>query len=247
MMVDSRNIATVLIVSGDLEATRQITDVLQQQALSVEFSIDTSVALEKLSQRKYEALLIDLSLGAKALHFHRQVRNSASNRTAITFALTTSREETAFALKQGFSFALERPLIAESVAHTLKVAYGLIVRERRRYFRCSVAVPAVLSRKAAPEVYAQTINVSEGGLALRSSTILASSLEATIEFTLTDPKLHIKAYSRVCWHNEKGEAGLSFILMPLEMASGLQQWLALKLEKQLPVSVADRFRIPIRQ
>lgn len=242
-MYESKNhkVGTVLIVSRDEAASRQISDVLNEHALGAETSVDTSAALDRLARRKYEALIVDLSLGGQAEGFLEQIRASPSNRTAVTFAVT-SEYDTAYALKRGFSFVLEKPLALESIRHTLKVAYGLIVRERRRYFRFPVSVPAVLNRKSAAEVYGRTINISERGMALRASIPLAPGSEGTAQFTLPDPPLSITAESKVCWSNEEGDAGLSFLFLPFDMASELQAWLARKLEDEIPQLVADKFR-----
>jgi len=232
----------ILLVSRDAIANRQMTDAMQRLALSVEACVDISAAAERLSRNKFEAVVIDLALDQGFVCLER-VRASATNRTAVIFTLTSSSHETAHALKQGSSFVLQRPLTAESIDHTLKVAYGFIVRERRRYFRYPVTVPVALRRKAAPEeVFGQTINISERGMALRTLTPLAMGSEATAQFTLPDPLLRITAESKVCWNNEKGEAGLFFHFLPSDLVSELQSWLAQKLEKQLPPLVTDKFR-----
>ena len=239
---DAQKLGSVLLVSGDVPASRLITHALEASALSVELSAGLSDALDRLSHHKFEALVVDFSLADQATACLQQVRSSALNRTAITFAITSSSDETARALKQGFGFVFERPLTADSVSHTLKVAYGLIVRERRRYFRFPVSVPAVLSRKAESEVYARTLNVSECGVALSTSVPLPPGSEGTVQFTLPDPSLRISADAKVCWNNEDGEAGLSFLFLPFDLASELQAWLAQKLEEQLPPQVVEKFR-----
>jgi ActR/RegA family two-component response regulator len=231
--IEQQKLGRVLLVSRDFAATRQIGDAMQEHGMSVEISTDISLAWEKLSRRKYEAIVVDASLGQKALYLFQQIRQSTAHRTAVTFAITDDQSDTALALKHGFGFALERPLTQESIAHTLKVAYGLILRERRRYFRHPVIVPAVLSRKAS-EIFARTINISEGGVAIQTSVPLEPGLEAGLEFTLDDPRLRIKCDARVCWQNEDGKAGLSFVAMPFDLISALNQWLALKLEELLP-------------
>jgi hypothetical protein len=239
---ETRNVATVLIASRDALASRQISDVMQEHALAVEVSVDPSLAGHRLSHHKFEAVVVDSALEDQAIACYRQLRASSLNRTAVTFALTRSSQETAAALRQGFSFVLERPLTPESISHTLKVAYGLIVRERRRYFRYPVAVPAVLSRKGAPEVFGRTVNVSENGMALIASVPLPPGSEGTVQFTLPEPPLQITADSKVCWNDEKGQAGLLFLFLPSDLASHLQSWLAQKLEEQLPQLVAEKFR-----
>ena len=238
-------VGTVLLVSRDEIATRQVTDAMQQLGVSVEVCVDISAAADRLSRHKFEGVVIDLALGDQGLVNQglvclEHVRASASNRTAVIFTLTSSSEETAHALKAGSSFVLQRPLTSESISNTLKVAYGFIVRERRRYFRYPAVVPVVLNRKMAAPVFGQTVNISERGMALRTLTPLAPGSEATVQFTLPDSLLRITAESRVCWNNEKGEVGLSFHFLPFDCASQLQSWLARKLEKQLPQLVTDK-------
>ena len=170
------------------------------------------------------------------------MRGSASNRTAITFAITSSSAETTYALKAGSSFALERPLTPDSIRRTLKAAYGLIVRERRRYFRYPVSVPAAASRKGESDVFGRTVNISERGVALSTSAPLMPGTEVTIQFTLTNPQLAITADCKVCWHNDKGQSGLLFLFLPSNLSSELQAWLARRLEEQLPDPVTRRFQ-----
>jgi len=235
-------VGTVLLVSRDEIASRQVADAMQQLAVSVEVCVDISAAADRLSRRKFEGVVIDLALGGQGTVCLEHVRVSALNQTAIIFTLTSSSEETAHALKAGSSFVLQRPLTSESIGNTLKVAYGFIMRERRRYFRYPVVAPVVLNRKMAPPVFGQTVNVSELGMALRTLTPLAPGSEGTVQFTLPDPLLRITGESKVCWNNEKGEVGLSFHFLPFDCASQLQSWLAQKLEKQLHQLVTDRFR-----
>jgi len=236
---DRQKLGNALVASRDGTATHLVGEAMQGREMFVDVSPDLSSAWEKLNRRKYEALVVDCALGHQAFCFLQQVRNCAANRTAVTFAITDDQTDTGLALRHGYAFALERPLTTESIAHTLRVAYGLIVRERRRYFRYSIVVPAVLSRKGTSEIYGRTINISEGGLALHTSVRLETGLEANLEFTLPDPKLRIKTDARVCWQkDDDGKTGLSFVGMPFDLTSALNQWLALKLEQELPLQSA---------
>lgn len=235
-------VGNVLLISPDRTAAAQVTEVLREHALAVEAIATTIVALDRLHHQKFEAVVIDWKLGNQAPTCLHQLRASPLNRTAIAFALTRGSEETTIALREGFSFILERPLSPESISHTVKVAYGLIVRERRRYFRYPVVVPVVLSRKNSSEVFGRTVNVSENGLALSCSVPLVRDSEGSVQFALPDPVLQITADVRVCWHDQQGNCGLQFLFMPSDLASHLQTWLARKLEKELPQAVAEKFR-----
>jgi len=235
-------VANVLLVSSDRNAAQQISEVLREHALSLDTISSPAAALDRLRHHKFEAVVIDWALDNQAATCLHQLRSSPLNRTAIAFALTRGSEETTTALREGFSFVLERPLSSESITRTVKVAYGLIVRERRRYYRYPVIVPAVLSRKNADEVFGRTVNVSENGMALRCSAALLRGSEGTIQFTLPDPELQITAEAKVCWHDEYGNSGLQFLFMPADLTSHLQSWLGRKLEEELPQAVAEKFQ-----
>src|SRR5579884_2239207 len=132
---ERQKLGRALVASRDGTATDQICEGMRAHQMFVDVSVDLSSAWDKLSRRKYEALVVDCGLGHEAFSFLQRVRNCAANRTAVTFAITEDQRDTGLALKHGYAFALERPLTRESISHTLRVAYGLIVRERRRYFR----------------------------------------------------------------------------------------------------------------
>jgi len=238
----ARAIGTALIVSEDAVNTRQIAEAMQELALSVEVCNKVLDAMDRVNRSKLEVAVIDFSLGSQAALLLEQLRGSASNRTAVAFAITSSSVETAYALKAGSSFALERPLTFESLRHTLQAAYGTIVRERRRYFRYPISVPAAASKKGELEIFGETVNVSERGVAFSGSTPLGPGAEVTLQFTLTNPQLAITAECKVCWTNDRGQSGLSFLSMPSNLSSELQAWLARRLEEQLPDLVTRRFQ-----
>src|SRR5208282_4134783 len=92
-----------------------------------------------------------------------------------------------FAEHTGFVF--ERPLSTQSIRRTLKPAYGLILRERRRYFRYPVAIAVTIRRRNTPEVRCYSVNISEGGMAVSTSVPLSAGEEVQVQFTLPDHKV----------------------------------------------------------
>jgi CheY-like chemotaxis protein len=237
-----KSIGSTLLISQDEVAIRLVVEALQELALAVETSSDISEALDRVNHQKFEAVFVDTLLGNQATYFLERLRASASNRTAVAFAITASSAKTGDALRAGASFALQRPLTPDSISNTLKAAYGLIVRERRRYFRYPVSVPAVARKKGELEVFGSTVNVSERGMAFSGSRPLTVGVEVTMEFALTDPELTVTAQSIVRWHNARNQSGLSFVFLTSDISSELQGWLARKLEEQMPGPVARRFQ-----
>jgi ActR/RegA family two-component response regulator len=235
------SVGSTLLVSNDAATIQQLTESMQQLAMSPEICVEVPAALLLLNRRKFEAVIVDLQLGQAAKTVLEQVRRSPSNRTAVTFTISNSEAETAIAFAAGSSFVLERPLSTTSISRTLKAAYGLIVRERRRYFRCPVEIPATMRRQDGPEVNCRTVNISEGGIAMSTSVPLRPGVQVQVQFTLPGQQSELAAESTVRWW-ERDHLGLQFLALFSEQKSELQEWLSRRLEQNLPESVAERFR-----
>ena len=237
----SASIAGVLVVSNDAVTIAQLSESMQKLAMSPEVCPEVGTALGLLSRRKFEAVVVDLQLGAQANSVIERVRQSPANRTAVIFTICDSDAETASAFKAGSNFVLRRPLSPATVDRNLKVAYGLIVRERRRYFRCPVEIPAVVSADAEPQIHGQTVNISEGGMAISTPVSLGTGVKVQVEFTLPGHATQFTAGASVCWCKDT-YLGLQFTSLSSQLTSELQEWLARRLEQSLPPSVADKFR-----
>jgi len=237
----SESMGSALVVSNDAATIKQLGASMQQLAMSPEVSFEIASALDLLNRRKFEAVVVDLQLGDQAKAVLEKIRLSPANRTAVLFTISDSDAETAVAFKAGTNFVLRRPLSRATIDRSLKVAYGLIVRERRRYFRCPVAIPATISTPGASAVHGTTLNISEGGVAINTSLPLKPGVQVKVQFTLPDRDTHFETEATVCWSKE-GYLGFQFTSLSGPLASELQEWLARRLEESIPQSVADKFR-----
>jgi hypothetical protein len=218
-----------------------LKEAMRELALYPQVCLEVPTALGLVNSQKFEAVIVDLLLG-EAQTILEEVRTSRSNRTAVLFTLSGSFAGTAGAFKAGTSFVLERPLSATSINRTLKAAYGLIVRERRRYFRCPIEVPAEVEGPEESNVLCRTMNISEGGMAVTTSTPLKSGVQVIVRFKVPDRPVQVEAQAYVCWSDGKGRMGLQFVATTEAGKSELQEWLSRKLEESLPESVAEKFR-----
>ncbi|HEV8047042.1 MAG TPA: PilZ domain-containing protein [Terriglobales bacterium] len=233
-------VAGVLIVSNDKVTIAQLNQSMAKLAMSPEICAEIPTALGLLNSRKFEAVTVDFKLGAQANAIIEKIRLSPSNRTAVIFAISDSDAETAAAYKAGSNFVLRRPLTPDSIDRNMKVAYGLIVRERRRYFRCPVEIPALISRPDA-EIRGKTVNISEGGIAISTAVPLGPGINVQVEFTLPGHQSRFVVGAAVCWCKDT-YLGLQFTSLSPQVSSELQEWLARRLEESLPSSVTDKFR-----
>jgi CheY-like chemotaxis protein len=232
-----------LLVSSDPETVKLLTAALQRLATSTIVSDDTSAALNLLNKRKFEAIVVDLTQDQEAKAVLEHARSSPSNRTTVTFAVIQNERERKIAFAAGSNFVLRKPLVPDSVDRTLNAAYGLIMRERRRYFRCPTAIPvcvqgAVLDR----DVLCQIMNISEGGMAIASPGQLRPGVQVIAKFVLPGQTEDYVAECEICWCDENGRAGLRFLSLSSERKAALQSWLSHKLEETLLETVTNRFR-----
>src|ERR1039458_23357 len=237
----SVSIADALLVSNDAVTINQLSQSMQQLAMSPEVCVEVPSALVLLNQRKFEAVIVDLQLGGQANALLEQTRRSPSNQTAVIFTVSDSDAETVSAFKAGSNFVLRRPLSLTSIGRSLKVAYGLILRGRRRYFRCPVKIPAAICRAGMPEVHGETMNISEGGMAITTSASLLPGVKVQVHFTLPGHESWFVVEAAICWC-KKTYLGLQFTSLSPHLTSELQEWLLCRLEETLPESIADKFR-----
>jgi ActR/RegA family two-component response regulator len=233
-------VGRVLLVSNDEIAIEQLSESMQRFALFPERCPEVSSALERVNRAKFEAVIVDFRLGSQAGAVLEGVRHSTSNKHAVVFTVSDSEVEATGAFKAGSTFVLRRPLSAASIDLSLKAAYGLMIRERRRYFRCPVEVPVAILRAAMQTVHGHTVNVSEGGMSINTATSLSPGDPVELQFILPGSEFQFVLESQVCWAREDG-VGLQFTSSSLRRTAKLQEWLSHRLEETIPQSVRDKF------
>jgi len=239
----SPSIARSLLVSRDARTIDCITSTLSGLAVATDVCVDPCRAAKMLHTRKFDAVIVDFNLGEHAPGLLGEMRLSTSNRTAPAIAIVRDKFDLALAHVASSNLILQRPLVKESLLRTLNAGYGLIMRERRRYFRCHIKTPILVRRIDMREKRCHIVNISEGGVEISSAPPkLVPGARLYAEFGLPQGTVRIKTVCETRWRNG-GHAGLQFLLMPLEQRCDLQEWLAARLEDNLPESVAEMFRM----
>src|ERR1019366_7811038 len=233
-------IGLALLVSADPVTIQQFSHALQEFSISPDVCQEATGAVRLLNRRKFDAVIVDLQLGEQCALILDEVHLSSSNRTAVTFAISGS-DAGCTAVREKSEFVFERRLSTQSIRNTLKPAYGLILRERRRYFRCPISIPVFILRRTMPEVCCHSLNISEGGMAVSTFVPLNTGECVQVQFTLPGHEVPFSAESTICWW-KTGHLGVRFMSLSQEHKSELQGWLSRKLEEILPEFVARRFQ-----
>lgn len=183
----------------------------------------------ELSAAKYEGVLVDFAVPA-AMAILSAVRNSRSNEKAVIFGVVTDAFKRHQVLENGANVVLERPLDATQIRRALYAAYNLMVRERRRYFRCAIEAPVlVIQPNSESDFRCTCINISSTGIALKTQSVFKPGEELQIIVFLCEGKLAIRARATVVWDDRHGKTGLTFRCSTPQHQSDLEGWLDLQL------------------
>jgi hypothetical protein len=148
-----------------------------------------------LQRQKFEGCVMRL-YDPEAEQILNAARSSASNRPMVIYGIARNAKEALRCSSFGVNAILDEPLDRSGV---LKVVYStqrLVINELRRYVRVPVESQAMVETPAGSTI-ATTVDVSAGGLSLRSTAALASNSVKLMLALPGLPLLNVHAY--LCW------------------------------------------------
>jgi ActR/RegA family two-component response regulator/Tfp pilus assembly protein PilZ len=223
----------VLLVSRDIQTIEFICHYMQKLAMHVETACDVESATRKLCRCKFEGVIIDLELGDEALQLLKKLRDLTSHRHAISFVIVGNEIETGIEYKPHATFVLRRPFSAPSVIRNLRASYPLMFRERRRDYRYPVEMRTIIGVDST-ELTASSINISETGIAIHSSTPLDIGTRVQLRLDLPGVAESLNISGEVRWTDPKGRTGIHFLEVPRVVSERLQLWLAERMTELVP-------------
>jgi PilZ domain len=231
-----------LLLSNDSAAVGQLTNGMQQFAITADVCSDLATASRLINTRKFEVIVLDFALTKQVAHVLERIRLSPANQNSVTFALVDSRAPEKAPVEP--SFIMHKPLTGRSVGRTLKASLGRIIRDYRRYYRCVVTIPVILQLDGETKASCscQMRNLSEGGLAVNTPVCFKTRTRVKAQFTLPDEPTAFEIDAEVTWCDHKGRAGLQFLSVWPEQKLVLQLWLSHRIEQGLPEHVAQLFQ-----
>lgn len=219
---------TALLMSSDAQALGTIERTFEQYGIPAYFCPDSKTAEGSLNRRKFDLLVLDFDQpGAEALvDFHAM---DARGIPGVIIALAKDPAILKSMLSRRVHFTLQKPVAGELMVRTLKVAYSMIVTEKRISFRHSVRIKAeasVLERNQRRSLGPTTVcDVSHTGLRLLTASLVPRDATIFVDFELPEDREPIHTIGKVIWSNGQGHLGVQFrFIAPLEMKS-LRSWL----------------------
>lgn len=232
-----------LLISPDTEMSVLFSRMFEEIGIAIETCNDESHVPEILSHSKFEALVLDFDNTSSALPIICSLRESSSSKDAIVFTVATQVPERQVALAHGANFAFERPFLLPQIREALRAAHALMLRDRRRYFRCPAENPVRLTRTSGETVEGLTINISGNGMAIAVPCVLQAGERLNVSFYLLEPNLTVEALGTVVWDDKHGKSGIGFECTSKEVGKRLAAWLDAQFYRRLKssnVSLPDR-------
>jgi len=220
-----------LLLSRDPEVIRVVQPALEKLSIDVEVCRGVNSGQEILRTERFDAIIIDCDDLKGAQGVLEGLRKSVSNRNSATFAIVNGSTTTQQAFKMGANFVLQKPISALNAKRCFSAAVNFMMRERRRYFRHPVEMPATLSFGEGQKMKVTVTNLSEGGMAIFFRGPLPKGRVSTVSFNLPGAASALEPKVQVAWMDESGHAGLRFIDVSKESRAQLDAWLAGQSEK----------------
>jgi CheY-like chemotaxis protein len=215
-----------LILSRDEKVSTVFRHVFDSAGVTLHRAALAGEALNLLTQNKYDAVVVNCADWPEGYDVLSALRNGRSNRTSIAFAVTSTNTSVKMAYDAGATFVVAKPITPESVSRAMRVAYGLILRERRRYLRHPLNISMLAKfRGEVRDNPVRLVNVSEGGIAI--ATGLSHKVEGKVgfKFRLPSSKNNIAGTGGVVWIKEQGHLGISFAALVSISRMELDTWL----------------------
>lgn len=213
----------VLVLTLDPVLSRTFVRLSDELGIKADTSSLAQQASDRLSAAKYEGVLLDFDTIMDAHPILRKVKQSASNKNAIVFAVATERGKAERVLQDQAHFLLQRPIDHIAIRHTLHTAFDLMRTERRRYFRCAARLPLELTTSSR-KFQCSTINISSNGMAVEKPEPMPLGAQVDLSLSLPDG-FKLRARGVVIWDDKHGKSGLRFYCGSPEMRKKLDSWL----------------------
>ncbi|HLM82483.1 MAG TPA: PilZ domain-containing protein [Terriglobales bacterium] len=230
-----------LLFTRDASVRQVMTGILDTFAIATEISGEMEAALDAVTHRRLDAVIVDWEGAYDPTRVVRAARKSSPNANSTIVAMVSKGSET-HALLVGANFMIHKPTDVEHARRCMRAAYGTMLQNRRRAARVAVDLPVVARVADLGPIEARISDLSIGGLALQCTRPLQGNQQVMANFSLPRTNQLIHVTGCVVNANSTGRAGVRFSFVPDEERVVLENWLAAELAKletaEMPIDAA---------
>jgi hypothetical protein len=227
-----------LLFSSDPQVLGVMNKILASFAIQTEVCTEIDLALEAVTQRRLDTVIVDWNSANDPTRIVRGARKSSPNSNSTIVAMVDRDSET-HALLVGANFMIYKPVDLDHASRCMRAAYGTMLQERRRAARVSVNILVTARISGLGTIEGRVSDLSVGGLALQCERPLQIDDEVALVFSLPGTTGAVRTTGRVVNGNATGRAGIRFSFIPEEDLGLLQSWLAIELAKLESAEMPD--------
>src|SRR3984957_611247 len=214
-----------LVLCSDEKIVRVLRRTLGDLDIAMEMCADADTALRRLTRQRYEGIIADCSDDG-ASDVLRSARSAPCNKQAVAVAIVEPIIGLKAVFDIGAHFVLYKPVTTERAKSSFRAARALMKSERRRNARVTVQIPVVLRNLGnAPNMKATTVDLSEGGMAVKISNKTRPTGRWQAAFTLPGTEIAMELPAEFAWEGNKAQAGLRFQQISPQATQQLREWL----------------------
>lgn len=213
-----------LVLCSDDKIVRVLRRVLGDLDIDIELCPSADTALRRLTRQRFEAIIVDI-IDDGATEVLRSSRNAPCNRQAVAVAIVDPAIGLKAVFGLGAHFVLYKPVSSERAKSSFRAARALMKSERRRNARVAVQFPVVVRSSVSNNIKVTTLDLSEGGMAVKLRSGRRPSNPVQISFTLPGTSRALEIPAEFAWEASSEQAGLRFLQVAPEIATQLREWL----------------------
>jgi len=199
--------ARVLFAGLDEPTSAVLRDCFKQFGIRTVSSNGDTV--KRLQKEKFEACVVHLSR-EDAENVLNAARSSASNSRIVIYGVAYNTQEAMRFSKFGINAVINYPVERQSALKVVRSTHLLVVHELRRYVRLPV-VTAVKVNHAQGSFRANSVEISAGGMSMKTDLRLDKELPVEVTFSLPPKGKMVVTRANVCWKRDAaGMIGIRF-------------------------------------
>ena len=218
-----------LLLTADQRMLHQLGSVLHDLGIGVEICHRAAQASECLRRSHFDVAVLDCDASGVEEVIMR-LRAAASSRSAPLFLIGPADRSSEAAFARQADYLLARPMELEETWRALRNARRQMESSMFRYYRVRTDTAALLQYSGGRTVEAHTHDVAQSGVGLQAPVALRRGEALRVRLELPACREVIDAQAEVVWSNEKGNAGLRFLVLAGECRSALEAWVGKGLE-----------------
>lgn len=216
---------TALLVCPDPSTSLLLKGVLEDLNINVEVNDQFDRAAIRLSQERFDALILDCGSKDAVLHLLRESQASRQENSTLTIAILQNQESVRELFSLGANFIIYQPVTRERAVSSLRAARALMRKERRGRGRAPIHAHAKIDYASAEQQKATLIDLGEDGMAIHFAKKLPPSGKVYFQFQLPGQSSAVKLSGQVMWQDWNGRAGIQFKDVPQASRRLLREWL----------------------